>query len=104
MTKLLEKHNVNIRTTTKYMHTHAPFVEVFNKELAKLLFKAMDAQELQDPENILTNSIVNKMSNTKSLMIDIKPKDAIKLDTVHLDKTCLKESVLSEDGLCRYLY
>ena len=51
----------------------------------------MDAQELQDPEKVSTiwvknmNSIVNKMNNTKSSMIDMKPKDAIKLDTVKLD-------------------
>ena len=37
-------------------------------------------------------------------MIDIKPKDAIKLDTVRLDKTYPKETVLPEDGLYRYLY
>ena len=48
----------------------------------------MDAQEIQDPEKVLTiwvknlNSTVNKMNNTKSSMIDMKPKDAIKLDTV----------------------
>ena len=49
VTKLLEKHNVEIpRATTKYKHTHTAFVEAFNKELAKLLFKPMDAQELQD--------------------------------------------------------
>ena len=47
VTKLLEKHNVEIRrATTKYKHTHTAFVEAFNKELAKLLFKLMDAQEL----------------------------------------------------------
>ena len=47
MTKLLEKHNSEIRrATTKYNHTHTAFVEAFNKELAKLLFKPMDAQEL----------------------------------------------------------
>ena len=47
MTKLLEKHNVEIqRATTKYKHTHTAFVEAFNEELAKLLFKPMDAQEL----------------------------------------------------------
>ena len=47
VTKLLEKHNVDIRrATTKYEHTHTAFVEAFNKELAKLLFKPMDAQEL----------------------------------------------------------
>ena len=51
----------------------------------------MDAQELQDPEKVSTiwvknlNSIVNKMNNTKSSMIDMKPKDEIKLDTVKLD-------------------
>ena len=51
VTKLLEKHNVDIRrATTKYKHTHAAFVEAFNKELLKLLFKPMDAEELQDPK------------------------------------------------------
>ena len=49
----LEKHNVDIqRVTTKYQHTYTAFVEAFNKELAKQLFKPMDAQELQDPENV----------------------------------------------------
>ena len=72
VTKLLEKHNVHIRrTTTKYKHTHTAFVEAFNKELAKLLFKPMDAQEIQDPEKVSTicvknlNGIVKKMNNTK---------------------------------------
>ena len=45
VTKVLEKHNVEIRrATTKYNHTHTTFVEAFNKELAKLLLKPMDAQ------------------------------------------------------------
>ena len=111
MTKLLEKHNADIRrTTTKYKHTHTAFLEVFNKELAKLLFKPMDAQELQDPKKLSTfwvknlYSIVNKMNNTKSSMTDMKPKDTIKLDTVKLDKTYSEENVLSENGLYRYLY
>ena len=111
VTKLLEKHNVDIRrAATKYKHTHTAFVEAFNKELAKLLFKPMDAQELQDHEKVSTiwvknlNKIVNKMNNTKSSMIDMKPKDAIKLDTVPLDKTYPEETVLPEDGLYRYLY
>ena len=47
VTKLHEKQNVEIRrATTKYKHTHTDFVEAFNKKLAKLLFKRMDAQEL----------------------------------------------------------
>ena len=111
VTKLLEKHNVDIRrTTTEYKHTQTAFVEDFNKELAKLLFKRMDTQELQDPEKVSTiwvknvGSTVNKMNNTKSSMIDLNPKDAIKLDTVQLDKTYSEENVLPEDGLYRYLY
>ena len=94
VTKLLEKHSVDIgREKIKYKYTHTAFVETFNKELTKLLFKLMDAQELQDPEIVSTicvnnlKKIVNKMNNTKSLMIDMKPKDTIKLDTVLLDKT-----------------
>ena len=109
--KLLEKHNVEIRrATTKYKHIDTAFVEAFNKELAKLLFKPMDAQEVQDPEKVSAiwvrnlNKIVNKMNNTVSSMIGMKPKDAIKLDTVPLNKTNPEETVLPEDGLYRYLF
>ena len=62
----------------------------------------MDVQELQDPEKEFwvknLNKIVNKMINTKSSMIDMKPKDAIKLDTISLDKTYPEETALPEDG------
>ena len=70
----------------------------------------MEAQDLQDPEKVSTiwikklNKIVNKMKNTKSSMINMRPKDAIKLDSVPLDKTYSEETVLPEDGLYRYLY
>ena len=111
VTKLLEKHNVEIRrATTKYNHTHPAFVEAFNEELAKLLFKPMDAQELQDPEKVSMisvknlNKAVNKMKKTESSMIGLKPTDAIKLDTVPLDKSYPKETALAEEGLCRYFY
>ena len=111
VTKLLEKNNVDIRrATTKYKHTHTACVEAFNKELAKLLFKPMHAQELQGPENVSTiwvkslNKIVNKMNNTISSMIGMNPKDAIKLDTVPLDKKYQEEIVLTENGLYSYLY
>ena len=101
MTKLLEKHNVDIRrATTKYKHTHTVFVEAFNKELAKLLFKPLFFTTWV--KNL--NKIVNKMNNTKLSMIGMKTKDAIKLDTVPLDKTYPEETILSEDGLYRYLY
>ena len=111
VTKLLEKHNVDIRrATTKYKHTHTAFVEAFNRELAKLLFKPMDAQKLHDQQKVSTiwiknlNKIVNKMNSPVSSMIGMKPKDAIKLDTVPLDKTYPEETVLPEDGLYRYFY
>ena len=65
VTKLLEKNSIEIRrVTTKFKHV--AFLEAFNKELAKILFKPMDAQELQDPEKLLTiwvknsDKIVNK--------------------------------------------
>ena len=85
-------------------------METFNKELEKLLFKPMDVPELQDPEKVFAiwvknlNKIVNKMNNTKSLMIGMKPKDAIKLDTVLLNKKYPEETVLPEDSLYRYFY
>ena len=70
----------------------------------------MAAQELQDPEKVSTIwvknliKIVNKMSNTVSSMIDIRPKDAIKLDTIPLDKKYPEETVQPDDDLYRYLY
>ena len=104
--KLLEKHNVDIqRATTKYKKTHTVFVKAFNKEFVKLLFKPVDAQELQDPEKVFTiwvknlDKTVNKMNNTVLSMIGMKPKDAIKLETVPPDKTYPNETVLSEEDL-----
>ena len=74
-------------------------MEAFNKELAKLLFKPMDALELQDPEKESTiwvknlNKNVNKMNNTISSMIGMNPKDEIKLDTIPLDNPYTEETV-----------
>ena len=94
------KNNVDIRKIrTKFKHTHTVFVEGFNKELTKEPFKPMDAQELQDTEKVSViwvkylKSIVNKMNNTKSSMIDINPKE-----------TYPEENVLPGDGLYKYLY
>ena len=95
VTKLLEKQSVDIRrATTKYKHTHTAFVKAFNRELAKLLFKPMDAQELQDPEKVSKNlnKAVNKMNNTVSSMTGMKPRDTIKLDTVPLEKKISRRS------------
>ena len=77
VTKLLESHSVEIKhATAKYKHNHTAFVEAFNKELAKELFKPMDAQELNDPDKIsrmwvrnLKNT-VKRMNNSKTAMIE----------------------------------
>ena len=90
VTKLLEKHNVDVRrATTKYKHTQTAHVETFNKELEKLLWMdAMDAQELQKPKKISAiwvknvDPAVKRLNNSVSSIIGMKPKDAIKLDTV----------------------
>ena len=47
---------------------------------------------------------MNKINNTVSSAIGMKPKDAIKLDNVLLDNKYLEETVVPEDGLSRYLY
>ena len=44
------------------------------------------------------------MNNTVSSMTGMKLKDAIKLQTVLLDKTYPDETVIPEDGLYSYLY
>ena len=54
VTELLEKHNVDIRSTiTKCKHTHTAFLETISKGLAKQLLTSTDAQELQNPKNLL---------------------------------------------------
>ena len=68
-------------------------MQAFNKELEKQLFQLMNAPELQDPEKVSAicaknlNSIVNKMNNRKPLMIDMKPKETIKVDILELDNS-----------------
>ena len=85
-------------------------MEASNKDLEKMLFNPMDGQELQNPEKVSKISVKNldpsvkRLNNTKSSMIGMKPKDAIKLDIVPLDKKYPEESVLPKDGLYRYLY
>ena len=70
----------------------------------------MDAQELQNPKNVTKiwfknlDSSVKRLNNTVLSMIGMKPKDAIKLDTVPLDKKYQEETVLPKNGLYRYLY
>ena len=87
VTKMLERHEVRIqRATTKYKHTHTAFVETLNKILAENWFKVQDAQELNDPEKVSSTwvkhlyELVDKLNDTETQMIGMKPKDAIKLN------------------------
>ena len=79
-------------------------------ELAKLLFKLMDVQELEALEKVSTpwvkvvNKNLKKINNTLSSMIGKKLKDTIKLDIVPLDKKYPEKTILHKDGLYRYLY
>ena len=93
VTKLLEKHEVKIqRVTTKYKHTHTASVEALNKILAERLCKVQDAQELNDPDKVSATwvkhlyGLMDKLNNTETQMIGMKPSDAIKLDQVPLVK------------------
>ena len=72
------------------------------------MFKLIDSKELQDSEKVSTiwinlNSIVKKMNSTKSSMIDMKSKDAIKIDVFKLKFFVIysEENVLLEDDLHR---
>ena len=80
VTKMLEKNEVKIRRVmTKYRHTHTAFV------LAERLFKVRDAQEFNIPEKVSLRwvkhlyGLVDELNDTETVMIGMKPKDAIKL-------------------------
>ena len=112
VTKMLEKQEVKIRlVTTKYKHTHTAFVEALNKILAERLFKVQDAQELNDPEKVLSRwvkhlyGLVDELNDMETEMIEMKPKDANKLKEVPLvnREAYPPEEILHEDGLYQYL-
>ena len=112
VTKMLEKHEVKIQhVTMKCKHTHIAFVEALNKILGERLFKVQDAQELNDPEKVSATwvkhlyGLVDKLNDTQTEMIGMKPKDAILLDQVPLVKqeNYPEKDKLAEDGLYRYL-
>ena len=59
MTKLLKNTMLTLEEKQKIQsHSHS-LVEVFNKEFEKYLFKATDAQELQNPEKVATVWVKN---------------------------------------------
>ena len=112
VTKMLAKNEVKIRrVATKYKHTHTAFVEALSKILAEKLFKVQDAQELNNPEKVLSRwvkhlyGLVDELNDMETEMIEMNAKDAIKLKEVPLvaQESYPPEEVLPEDGLYRYL-
>ena len=110
--KLMKTHDVKVvSATTKYHHNFTAFVERFNKTLAERLFKAQDAQELQNPTKYsriwvkYLQKAVTRLNSEKTRMLGMTPAKAVKLDSVELKvKPYPEEKVLPEDGLYRYLY
>ena len=86
-------------------------MEALNKILTERLFKVQDAQELNDPEKVSSRwvkhwyGLADKLNDTETEMIGMKPKDAIILKEVPLVnlESYPPEEVLPEDGLYQYL-
>ena len=110
--KLMKEKGVEVvSATTKYHHNFTAFIERFNKTLAERLFKAQDAQELQNPTKDskiwvkYLQKAVTRLNSEKTQMLGMTPAKAVKLDNVELKvKPYPEEKVLPEDGLYRYLY
>ena len=110
--KLMKEHDVKvISVTTKYHHNFTAFVERFNKTLGERLFKAQDAQELQNPTKDskiwvkYLQKAVSRLNSEKTRMLGMTPAKAVKFDNVELKiKAYPKENILPLDSLYRYLY
>ena len=108
--KLMKENNVPVKSVvTKYHHSFTAFVENFNKQLAMMLFKPQDAQELRsgkDSKIWVKNlmKFVTKLNNRKLDRTKMTPSKAIKLENVELKiKPYEPEDVAPVDGLYRYL-
>ena len=75
------------------------------------MFKVQDSQELNDTEKVSATwvkhlyGLVDKVNDTETEMIGMKPKDTIELKEVPLVKqeSYPAEDTLPEDGLYQYL-
>ena len=110
--KLMKEKGVEVvSATTKYHHNFTAFIERFNRTLAERLFKAQDAQELQNPTKDsriwvkYLQKAVTRLNSEKTQMLGMTPAKAVRLTSIELKvKPYPKEEVLPEDGLYRYLY
>ena len=89
--KLMKEHDVKvISVTTKYHHNFTAFFERFNKTLGERLFKAQDAQELQNPTKDskiwvkYLQKAVSRLNSEKTRMLGMTPARAVKLESVEL--------------------
>lgn len=108
---LLESKGLQIRSAkTKYRYSHTTFIEHLNKIIAVQLFKIMDAQELSKKGNIsrirvkYLYDLIDKLNNTITRPINLKPVEAIKMDKVEQNfKLYDREEVLPTFGKYQYL-
>ena len=92
-------------------YSHSICRSFLNKILAERLFKVQDAQELNDPEKVSSRwvkhlyGLVDELNDTTTEMVEMKPKDTIKLKEVPLvtREAYPPEEVLPEDGLYQYV-
>ena len=89
--KLMKEKGVKVvSATTKYHHNFTAFIERFNKTLAERLFKAQDAQELQNPTKDSRiwvkhlQKVVTRLNSEKTRMLGMTPTKAVKLTSVEL--------------------
>ena len=117
--KLMKKNNTKIKYSLN--KKKVAFVERFNRTLSEKLFAHQYANEIESKEIILANEpkpgrnlewvdrlpdVIAAMNDEVTRMIDMKPVDAIKLESVkqpeYDDDT--HEEELSFDSVFRYLY
>lgn len=115
--KLMKKHNTKIKRSLN--KKNVAFVERFNKTLAEKLFAHQYANDIESKEIILENEptpgrslewvdrlsdVVDAMNDEVTRMIDMKPSDAIKLDSIPQPEYENVENELPIDSAVRYLY
>ena len=116
VTKLLTKHNVQIRRGNVNVHRDQGIVERFNRTLAERLFTHQYAKEITVPGERSREwvkrlpSVITALNNEVTRMIGKKPRDAIKEKQVKQTTSSfgrpvgLSEQKIPSDVIVRYLY
>ena len=106
----MDEHGIKFKSeVTKYHHGFTGPVDIVIKNIAKRLFKRMDAQELHNPKEVSTlwvRFLQQEIEyHNNKVKMDMSPAKAIKLEKVVPKKARKdrKEKLLPEDGLFRYL-